>query len=33
MASGPIPSQSIEGEKVEAVAGFIFLVSDGDCSH
>ena len=37
MASGPITSWKIEGEKVEAEAGFIFLVSkitaDGDCSH
>ena len=27
MASGPITSQQIEGEKVEAVTGFIFLCS------
>ena len=37
MASGPISSWQIEGEKVEAVTGFIFLGSkitlDGDCSH
>ena len=37
MASGPITSWKIEGEKVEAEAGFIFLVSkitaDGDCTH
>ena len=37
MASGPITSWQIEGEKVEAVADFIFLSSkitvDGDCSH
>ena len=37
MASGPITSWQIEGEKVEAVADFIFLGSkitaDGDCSH
>ena len=37
MASGPITSWHIEGEKVEAVADFIFLGSkitaDGDCSH
>ena len=37
MASGPITSQQIEGEKVEAVTGFIFLCSwitvDGDCSR
>ena len=37
MASGPITSSQIEGEKVEAVADFIFLGSkitaDSDCSH
>ena len=37
MASGPITSWQIEGGKVEAVTGFIFLGSkitvDGDCSH
>ena len=37
MASGPITSWQIEGEKVEAVTDFIFLVFritvDGDCSH
>ena len=37
MASGPITSWKIEGEKVETVSNFIFLVSkitvDGDCSH
>ena len=37
MASGPIASWQTEGEKVEAVADFIFLGSkitvDGDCSH
>ena len=37
MASGPIMSQEIEGEKVEAVTDFIFLGSritvDGNCSH
>ena len=37
MASGPITSWQIEGEKVEAVADFIFLGSkittDGDCSY
>ena len=37
MASGPITSWQIEGEKVEAVTDFIFLGSritaDGDCSH
>ena len=37
MASGPITSWQIEGEKVEAMTDFIFLVSkitaDGDCSH
>ena len=36
MASGPITSWQIEGEKVEAVTDFIFLDSkitaDGDCS-
>ena len=36
MASGPITSWQIDGEKVETVADFIFLVSkitaDGDCS-
>jgi len=36
-ASCPITSWQIEGEKVEAVADFIFLGSkiivDGDCSH
>ena len=36
MASSPITSWQIEGEKVEAVADFIFLGSkitvDGDCS-
>ena len=36
MASGPISSQQIHGEKVETVADFIFLGStitaDGDCS-
>ena len=36
MASSPITSLEIEGEKVEAVTDFIFLVSkitvDGDCS-
>ena len=33
MASGPITSQQIEGEKVEAVTGFTFLCSKitGDC--
>ena len=35
--SGPITWWQIEGEKVEAVASFIFLDSkiteDGDCSH
>ena len=35
--SGPITSWKIEGEKVETVTGFIFLVSkitaDGDFSH
>ena len=37
MASGPITSWQIEGEKVEVVADFLFLGSkitaDGDCSH
>ena len=36
MASGPITSWEIDGETVETVARFIFLVSeitaDGDCS-
>ena len=37
MAFSPIPSWQREGEKVEAVTDFPFLVSritvDGDCSH
>ena len=37
MASGPITSWQIDGEKVEAVTDFIFLGSkitaDSDCSH
>ena len=37
MVSSPITSWQIEGEKVKAVADFIFLSSkimaDGDCSH
>ena len=37
MASSPITSWQIEGEKMEAVTDFIFLVSkvsaDSDCSH
>ena len=37
MASGPITSWEIEGERVETVSDFIFLDSkitaDGDCSH
>ena len=37
IASGPITSWQIEGEKVEAVTDFIFLGSkitaDSDCSH
>ena len=37
MASGPITSQQIEGEKVEAVTEFLYLGSkiaaNGDCSH
>ena len=37
MASGPITSWEIGGERVEKIADFIFLGSkitaDGDCSH
>ena len=37
MASGPITSWQIDGETMETVRDFIFLVSritaDGDCSH
>ena len=37
MASGPITSQQIDGEKVETVTDFLFLGSkitvDVDCSH
>ena len=37
MASGPITSWKIDGEKLETVSDFIFLGSkitaDGDCSH
>ena len=37
MASGPIASRKIEGEKVEAETDFLFLgfkiTLDGDCSH
>ena len=37
MASGPITSWQIDGEKMETVTDFIFLGSkitaDGDCSH
>ena len=37
MASGPITSLQIDGEKVETVTGFLFLGSkitvDSDCSH
>ena len=37
MASGPILSWEIDGERVETVSDFIFLGSkitaDGDCSH
>ena len=37
MASSPITSWQIDGEKVETVTDFIFLVSkitaDGDCRH
>ena len=37
MASGPITSCEIDGEKVETVSDFIFggskITADGDCSH
>ena len=37
MASGPITSRQIDGEKAETVTDFIFLGSnitlDGDCTH
>ena len=37
MASGPITSQQIDGETMEAVRCFIFggfkITADGDCSH
>ena len=37
MASGPITSWEINGEKVETVADFIFggskITADGDCNH
>ena len=37
IASSPITSWKIDGEKVETVADFIFLgskiIADGDCSH
>ena len=37
MASGPITSWEIDGERVETVSGFVFLGSKitavGDCSH
>ena len=33
MASGPITSWQIEGEKVETVRDFIFLGSKVNCSH
>ena len=37
MASGPITSWQIDGERVEAVSDFIFLgskiIADGDFSH
>ena len=37
MASGPVTSWQIEGEKMEAVTDFIFfdsqITSDGDCRH
>ena len=37
MASSPITSWQVEGEKMEAVTDFIFLgfriTADGDCSH
>ena len=37
MASGPITSWQIEGEKLEAMTYFLFvgskIAADGDCSH
>ena len=37
MASGPIISRQIDGEKMEAVRDFIFggskIIADVDCSH
>ena len=37
VASGPITSWEIDGEKVETVSNFIFwgskITADGDCSH
>ena len=37
MASGPITSKVIDGERVETVSDFIFggskITADGDCSH
>ena len=37
MASGPITSWQIDGERVETVADFMFwgskITADGDCSH
>ena len=37
MASGPIPSWEIDGERVETMSDFIFrgskITADGDCSH
>ena len=37
MASGPIPSWQIDGERVKTVSDFIFggfkITADGDCSH
>ena len=37
MASGPITSWQIDGEKVETVTDFIFMgfkiTADSDCSH
>ena len=37
MASGPITSWGIDGEKVETVSDFILggskITADGDCSH
>ena len=37
MASGPITSWQIDGERMETVSGFIFggpkITADGDCSH